>query len=364
VTQKLAAASVHSAESYRARGHGGALRPTGRATIKDVARAAGVSVTTVSHVFNATRPVAPETEQRVRAAIDQLGYHPSSLARALRGERTGTVGMLVASSTNPFFAEVIKGMETRCFERGYSLVLCNTGDDRERLAAHLATLIEKRIDGLALLTTNADPRFYEDMAGQRSLPLVAIDTAERDGVSVVNDDSRLGGTLAAKHLLARGYRRIGVLAGPTGHPRARQRLQGFSDALAKAGVGLDPGLVQHTEMTLAGGSSGLRKLSERLGRPPQALFCVNDLTAIGAIHALAEAGLDVPADVAVVGYDDIEMAAYCRPPLTTVRQPTEEIGRSAADTLIDQIEKGAAGAPSILLTPVLVERQSVGRLHG
>ncbi len=329
-------------------------------TIKDVARAAGVSVTTVSHVFNETRPVAPETQRRVKAAIDQLGYHPSNLARALKGEPTGTVGMLVTSSTNPFFAEVISGVEERCFERGYSLILCNTGDDRQRLNAQLKTLLQKRIDGLVVMTTNADLRFFEDLRRYRGLHLVAIDTEEMEEVPVVNDDSARGGALAARHLLARGFRRIAVLAGPKAHPRALRRLAGFRQALEEAGFPLDPALRYCTEMTLAGGDRATRKLLGEQGRRPEAIFCMNDLAAIGALHVLSEQGLEVPRDISLIGYDDIEMAAYCRPPLTTLRQPTREIGETAAERLIGLVEGAEVPLSSIALPPQLIERKSVG----
>lgn len=361
MSSRSAVSQMTGLQASAAAGGGRHAKTTGRATIKDVARAAGVSVTTVSHVFNETRPVAPETERRVRAAIEELGYHPSSLARALRGERTGTIGMLVTSSTNPFFAQVIKGVEEQCFERGYSLVLGNTGDDRSRLAAHLSTLLEKRIDGLVVLTTNAEPRFFDDLQALRSLPLVAIDTDEREGVTVVNDDSRLGGALAAEHLLSRGFRRIGVLAGPEAHPRAKRRLQGFAEALKKAGAPLDKALLQRCDMSLSGGDRAMRQLLASQPEPPEAIFCMNDLVAIGALHALDEAGIEVPGQVSLIGYDDIEMAAYCRPPLTTVRQPTGDMGRRAADSLIGQIEKGLHEGDAITLAPKLIERRSVAR---
>ncbi len=329
-------------------------------TIKDVARAAGVSVTTVSHVFNETRPVAAETQARVRAAIDELGYTPSTLARALKGERTGTIGMLATSSTNPFFAEVISGVEERCFELGYSLILCNTREDRERMNAQLSTMLQKRIDGLVVMTTNCDSGIFQDLRSLRGLRLVAIDTDDLEQVIVVNDDSELGGGLAARYLVGRGFRRIAVLAGPVQHPRARRRLSGFSAALGEHGLALDQSLVYRTDLTLGSGSRAMQRLLAEQERPPEALFCMNDLTAVGAMHAAHQAGLQVPDDLSVIGYDDIEMAAYSQPPLTTIRQPTLDIGRTAAQRLIEMVEGAEETVEAVSLPPRLVERQSVG----
>ncbi len=329
-------------------------------TIKDVARAAGVSVTTVSHVFNQTRPVAAETRIRVKAAIDELGYSPSTLARALKGEPTGTIGMLTTSSTNPFFAEVISGVEERCFELGYSLILCNTGEDRERMSAQLATMLQKRIDGLVVMTTNDEPRIFQDLRSLGGLHLVAIDTDELDQVIVINDDSEIGGGLAARFLLDRGFRRIAVIAGPTNHPRAHRRLASFAAVLEAAGLQLESALVHAADLTLAGGDRAMQRLLAEQDRPPEAVFCMNDLSAIGAMHAARQAGLEVPRDLSIIGYDDIEMAAYSQPPLTTIRQPTLAIGRTAAQHLIALVEGNESSHAPVTLPPRLIERQSVG----
>lgn len=350
------------------------------ATLRDVARAAGVSASTVSHVVNETRPVAAATLRRVRAAIADLGYRPSAVARALKADRTGTVGMLVTSSTNPFFAEVIRGFEAGCFGRGYSVILGNTGDVAARLEAYRETLLAKRIDGLAVMTTNMDHGFLAGLAasrglgasgglgasraagGSRPVPVVAIDTRPLPGVTVVTDDSVLGGALAGRYLCERGFRRIAVVTGPAGHPRSEQRLAGFRAALAEAGIAPDPDLAVVSDLTIGGGFAAVGELLGRGdGTLPEALFCLNDLLAVGALCALARRGLAVPRDISVIGYDDVELAAYTVPPLTTIRQPAAEIGRAAAGLLIDQIEGRADARPALALSPVLVERESVGR---
>ena len=333
----------------------------GATTIRDVAKAAGVSVTTVSHVMNGTRHVAPATSERVLGAVTHLGYRPSAVARALKGEGTKTLGMLVTSSTNPFFAEVIRGVEEACFDRGYSLILGNTGDVGQRLEAYLATLYSKRIDGLVVMTTNMDHAFLHRLGQDRAVPIVAIDTLDIPGVTTINDDSSAGGRIAAEHLLGHGFRRIAALTGPSDHPRSRQRLGGFAAALAKSGIVLDPRYIVVSDLTVAGGYSGMQLLLKRAETPPEAVFCLNDLIAFGGLCALDRAGYKVPADVSVIGYDDIEYAAYMVPPLTTVRQPANDIGRRAAEVLIDQVMAGTSVQRAIAFEPTLIERQSVRR---
>ena len=210
-------------------------------TIKDVARAAGVSVTTVSHAVNRTRHVNPDTIEKVQATIEQLGYQPSGVARALKSNRTQTVGMIVTSSTNPFFAEVIRGVETGCFDLGYSLMLCNSGDVAQKLTAYLRTLMMKRIDALLVMTNNASSDFFRRLEQIRTVPIIALDTTIPRVDCMINDDSLLGGRLAGAHLAGKGFARIGCITGPAGHPHSAERLAGFTAALAEAGITLCAG---------------------------------------------------------------------------------------------------------------------------
>lgn len=329
-------------------------------TIKDVAREAGVSVTTVSHVVNATRPVAAETHARVTEVITRLGYRPSGIAKALKANRTYAIGMLVTTSANPFFAEVIRGVENGCFERGYTLILGNTGDVLDRLSAYWRTLAARRIDGLIVMTTNRTPEFFDLLAAEGRLPVVALDTADDRADSVVHDDSVLGGRLAGNFLVARGFRRIACLTGPTAHPRSQLRLVGFSDALAQAGVSLASDMIIELDLRVSGGYQALSELASRNSGLPEALFCFNDMLAMGALCAAHERGIGVPDDLSVIGYDDSEIAAYASPPLTTIRQPAFELGTTAASILIDALEGRAPLPPIVDLPPILVERKSVG----
>lgn len=335
------------------------------ATIKDVAREADVSVSTVSHVINGTRFVAPETAERVREVIARLGYAPSGVARALKGNRTHSIGMVVTSSTNPFFAALIHAVEAACFARGYSLVLCNSEDNREKLYAYLATLRMKRIDALVVLTANQEPGLPAELAAAAEVPTVVLDTEDAGPATAIADDSFAGGALAAASLTERGFRRIACITGAAGHPRSARRLEGFLAGLDAAGVEFDPALRMAADLTVAGGNAAMTALLDQPATSwPEAVFCFNDMMAMGALCAAHERGLVVPDDLSVMGYDDIELAAYMAPPLTTIRQPVPELGARAAGLLIDHLD-AAAPLPRILkLKPRLVERRSVGRPRG
>lgn len=320
--------------------------------------AASVSVSTVSHVINKTRFVSPEVTTAVEKAIAELGYQPSYLARALKSKRTRTLGMLVTSSTNPFFAEVISGVEEGCFRAGYSLILCNCGTQPGRQESYLETLMQKRIDGLAVMTTSRDEDFQQGIDRLGEMPRVVLDSAPMNHACAIGDDSVTGGRLAAEYLLARGHRRLACVTGPVNHPRSLERLSGFKSTLAAEGHSLPPELIETGDLTARGGYEAMQSLLTR-GAPPTALFAFNDLMAMGAYRAIFERGLSVPADISVIGYDDLEIAAYMAPPLTTIHQPGFELGLEAAEILIQNLETGATLPEVIRKTPELVVRDSV-----
>ncbi|MTJ84376.1 MAG: LacI family transcriptional regulator [Telmatospirillum sp.] len=329
------------------------------ATIRDVAREAGVSTSTVSHVINRTRYVAPDTVRQVRDAIERLGYAPSEIARALKIRRTHTIGMIVPSSANPFFGEVLRGVEDGCYAHGYSLILCNSDDRTERLLSYLNALRSKRIDGLLVITGNSNPDGLDRLVAlPDDLPLLLLDAPAHDGVGVVAAASREGGRLAARFLAGRGFRRIACIGGPEDHPRAGERLAGFREGLHD--LGLDTLMVCHAALDVGAGQAAMARLL-RADVRPDAVFCCNDLLAIGALSAAFHFGVDVPEALSVMGYDDIGIAAYTAPPLSTVRQPASAIGRTAADILIGHLEQDLPIPPTTLLQPLLIDRRSVGR---
>nr|CBX71978.1 ribose operon repressor [Yersinia enterocolitica W22703] len=211
------------------------------ATMKDVARLAGVSTSTVSHVINKNRFVSDPIRDKVLAAIKQLNYAPSALARSLKLNETRTIGMLVTASSNPFYAEVVRGVERSCYERGYSLILCNTEGDIDRMSRSIETLMQKRVDGLLLMCTESHRPSQDILRCYPSLPIIMMDWAPFEGVNdVIQDNSLLGGEMATSYLIARGYTRIACIAGPQDKTPAKERLQGFRQAMDRAGLPVLP----------------------------------------------------------------------------------------------------------------------------
>ena len=303
------------------------------ATIKEVALAAGVSYTTVSHVLNDTRPVSPAARERVLAAAAALHYVPSALARSLRSQTTGTIGMIIPNNTNPYFSEVARGIEDTCYAAGYSVILCNSDDDPAKQRDYLNVLLTKRCDGLimaALAQTDGE------LLRQRRVPAVFLDRApEGLEYDVVGIDNLAGGELAGQHLLALGRRRIGCIGGPRELEVSEQRIAGLRGALAGA---LDDDLCDTGDFGSASGyAAALRLLTRPADERPDALFCCNDMMAIGALRAAAELGIAVPGELAVVGFDDIDLAQFVHPPLTSVAQGTRALGNITAACLLDRI---------------------------
>jgi len=327
-------------------------------TIKDVARLADVSTATVSHVINDTRYVSDELRTRVLDAMEELDYRPNVLAQGLRGGETHTIGLIVPDNSNPFFAEVSRVVEDVGFERGYSVILCNTGDDLERERAYIDVLIAKQVDGIIFIAAG-DHHEHLDVLTRRGTPLVIADRdvrqAEADVVLVNNER---GGFEATSHLLELGHRRVGCIAGPSEATPSADRVRGYERALREAGVPVRPDLTQQGDFRYQGGELAADRLLDRNVRPT-AIFACNDLMAIGALRAIRKAGLRVPQDVSVVGYDDIPLAPAMSPALTTVAQPVEQLGSISIDLLLSRIEDGSPReAKRVVLDTTLVIRSS------
>lgn len=319
---------------------------------------AGVSTSTVSHVINKDRFVSDAIREKVELAIKELNYAPSALARSLKINQTRTIGMLITASTNPFYSELVRGVERSCFERGYSLVLCNTEGDEQRMNSNLETLMQKRVDGLLLLCTETHQPSKEIIQRYPSIPTVMMDWAPFDGDSdLIQDNSLLGGDMATQYLIDKGHTHIACIAGPLDKTPARLRLEGYRDAMARAGLTIHDGNEIIGNFEFSGGFEAMQMLLALEVRP-QAVFICNDAMAVGAYLALYQAGLRVPQDIAIVGYDDIELAQYMTPPLTTIHQPKDELGELAIDVLIHRISDPTQQQQRLQLTPVLMERGS------
>ncbi|EIZ2183450.1 ribose operon transcriptional repressor RbsR [Cronobacter sakazakii] len=326
--------------------------------MKDVARLAGVSTSTVSHVINKDRFVSEAIRLRVEEAIRTLNYAPSALARSLKLNQTRTIGMLITASSNPFFSELVRGVERSCFERGYSLVLCNTDGDEQRMNRNLETLLQKRVDGLLLLCTETHQPSPAIMKRYPAIPTVMMDWSPFDGGSdVIQDNSLLGGDIATRYLIDKGYTRIACVTGPLDKTPARLRLEGYRTAMQRAGLPVAEGYEVIGDFEFAGGLRAMQSLLA-LPEPPQAVFMGNDAMAVGAYQALYQAGLRIPQDIALVGYDDIELASYMTPPLTTIHQPKDELGELAIDVLIHRMAQPELQQQRLQLTPELMVRGS------
>ncbi len=309
------------------------------ATIVEVARRAAVSPTTVSHVLNGTRFVSHAARERVEQAIALLGYRRNEVARSLRRGSSHTLGLVLPDSANPFFAEVGRAIELAAFEAGFSLILCNSENAVEKERLYLGVLARRQVDGVILVS--AGERSDSVSTFLRSgLPVVAMDRPQ-PGLSLdtVLADHRQGGWLATRHLVRLGHRRIACIGGPPRLGPGLQRVAGYRRALREEGLAFDRALLVHGDFHPAAGASAARALL-RLRRPPTAIFACNDLMALGVLRAAAELGRRVPGDLALVGYDDIELAAFAAPPLTTVAQPKREMGREVVRLIVNRIRDG------------------------
>lgn len=332
------------------------------ATMKDIARLAGVSTSTVSHVINKSRFVSDEISERVNNAAQQLNYAPSALARSLKMNRTKTIGMLVTTSTNPFFGEVVKGVERSCYHQGYNLILCNTEGDNQRMKASINTLLQKRVDGLLLMCSTLEGERLDVFDRYPDIPIVVMDWGPILFASdKIQDNSLQGGYMAAKHLIECGHKEIGCITGPLIRHQAQMRYEGYKRALAEAGIAINPDWIVESDFECEGGYQAFEKLYQR-GKLPSALFVSNDMMAMGVIQAASQRGLRVPDDLSLIGYDDVHIAKFMTPALTTIHQPKYRLGKAAVDTLLYRLENPDTTAQVVQLEPTLVVRNSVRKL--
>src|SRR5687767_1505033 len=327
------------------------------ATIREVAETAGVSYATVSHVINNTRLVSPETRERVLAAMDALDYRPNALARSLRQGKTNTLGLVLPDSANPFFAEISRSIEDEAFKQGYSVFLCNTELDTRRELFYVDVLSKKQVDGIIFVAAG-DQADSLDFLVQRNMPVVMIDrNLPNVEVDAVMTDNRLGGYLATRHLIKLGHTRIACIAGPSSITPSAERIIGYRRALEEGGLSYDETLIMRGDYHAQSGmeiTHSFLKMNPR----PTAIFALNDLMALGALRAAAEAGCSVPGDLAVVGYDDLEIARFANPPLTTIAQPKKEIGVQAVNLLVGRMSQRNRSPSRLLLPPELIVRRS------
>lgn len=321
-----------------------------------VALRANVSTAVVSYVLNnGPRPVAPATRERVLRAIEELGYRPNAVARALKLRRTETIGLVVPDNSNPYFAELAKAIEDRAYLAGYALVLGNSSNDAKREAAQLRTIGERQVDGLLFI--GSSPHADLSQLHDSGIPVVLLDRTSDDyAFPSVVVDNRAGARAGTEHLIRHGHRRVACIAGPTDIPAAEEREAGWRQALRAHRIARG-GVLERAPFTREGGYLAARRLLS-LSERPTAIFASSDLQGIGALRACHEARLRVPTDIALLAFDGTQEAEYTTPPLSVVCQPIEQIAATAIQILLGV--EGTDGQRHIVLEPSLVLRASCG----
>ncbi len=334
-----------------------------RITIKDIARRAGVSTATVSYVINESRYVSPELKSRVLEAIAELGYYPDDNARSLRSRKTSTIGLIVPDNSNPFFAEIAKGVEDAGFEAGYSVILCNSNAMLERERAYLEVLLSKRVEGIILFSTTTGLEQVESIV-KRGIP-TAIFYRESGNLDVdtFSLDNFKAGYDATRHLIELGHTEIACIKPLSPTNPSAQRVDGYKKALEDYGLTWQEALIPQGNNLISGGERAARELLGS-GLRFSAIFACNDAMAIGAMRALREAGFRIPQHISIVGFDDIILAAYSNPPLTTIASPKQEAGRFAVERLLERINGiHEGGARNFMLETHLIIRESTAPYH-
>ena len=330
-------------------------------SMQDVADRAKVSVSTVSHVINETRFVSEEKRTRVFAAMKALNYHPNLLASSLRrkDKSTKTVGLLIPDSSNPFFAEILRGAEDAAFQAGYNIFLCNSDNSPEKEIQYINALASKQIDGIILVSSGTTASL--DQLSQKEIPTVVVDRELGETTDSVTVENALGGEIATEYLLGLGHQRIGCIMGRSTITPSAKRAQGYRQALQSARLPIDEQLTCQGSFDPQSGYQCARKLLA-LPDPPTAIFVCNDMMAIGAIRAANDLNYRVPDELSIIGFDNISLASYTTPPLTTIAQPSYEMGFLAAEFLSQRLEDATLPSQQKIFMPFLVERDSCKKI--
>ncbi len=327
-------------------------------TIKDIAKKAGVSIATVSYVINKSRPVSSELAARVTAVIDEIGYYPDVNARSLKSKRTSTIGLIVPDNSNPFFAEIAKGVEDAGFDAGFSVILCNSNAMLERELAYIHLLVSKRVDGVIFAPTTPSIQPIKRIV-DLGIPVAVFyretGNLDIDSIRIDNVDASYRAT---RHLIELGHRKIACIRPLSMETPSGRRVDGYRRAMQEAGLSWSSELLPQGNNRISGGEEATRQLLAS-GKQFSAIFSTNDAMAIGAMRALRDSGRQIPEDVSVIGFDDIILARYSEPPLTTIYQPKQEAGMLAVQRILERIEKKhTSGRREFVLETTLIKRYS------
>lgn len=334
--------------------------------ITAVAKRARVSTATVSRVMNGTANVSPETAERVREAVAALNFYPDINARALGSGRSGLYGLIISDITNPYFPELVKAFEDIAVEHGQDVLIANTDYDPKRMETCVIRMLQRKVDGVAIMTSEMEERFMRTFS-QRQIPMIFMDTGTAvKGASTVNVDYAAGVGQAMQHLFSLGHKQIGFISGPLALNSARARAEAFQKALREHGLPIQANWMQEGDHRVEGGHQAMKRILKS-GALPTAVMGSNDLTAIGAMGAIHESGLQIPGDISVIGFDDIELSAYTLPALTTLHVPRRELAATAFRSLFRGREETAGKSSrrrDHIIAPRLLVRQSTGEAPG
>ena len=330
--------------------------------IRDVAKRAGVSAITVSRAMNNSGAVNPATRERINKAIEDLHYVPNTMARSFRSKQTCLLALVLPDVTNPFWTTIARGVEDTASRNGFQVIFCNTDESPEKEANHLNVLLQRRVDGIILAPTTDDKSELLPLK-QHTMPCVLIDRrVEGSKCDTVVSNGYDGALKITQHLIELGHRRIAIVAGPDVLSTGQERLEGYRRALQNSGVPLNEDYIVHGNYSEASGHHLVKLLLERNPRPT-AIFAGNNFMAVGALHALREARLRIPEDVALVGFDDIPQGSLISPALTVVSQPAYEMGVAAAESLISRLSGKYRGKPrDIVFDTSIILRESCGQV--
>lgn len=338
-----------------------------RATIKDVAKKVGLSPTTVSLVIN-NKPnrISSEAKQAVFQAVKELSYRPNHIAVSMVTKETNTIGLILPDISNLYFSELARVIEEQCYEHGYNVLYGNTRDSANRDFEYLNIFLDRNVDGIIMILSNsfdeANMQRFHNTIADNSVPIITLDRTINDkNIRSVTLDQKLGGYLATKHLINLGHKLIGCISGPTNVQSASDRLSGYRQALEESNLTFHQSLVCEGDFHV---ESGAKALACLLGQNVSAIFASNDMMAIGAYKEAHRYGLKIPQDLSIVGFDDIFLAEYLDPPLTTISQPINQIGKEAVRQMLLLInDKASAAISDAVFKPILKARGSCAKFN-
>lgn len=329
------------------------------ANMKDIAKLAGVSVVTVSRVVNDSSNVGDETRKKVQQAIKELKYKPNRVAKRLRSTVSSgnLLGVLIPDIKNPFYVDVLNGIEEIAYKNNYALIMCNFNQDEEKQSRYIDILLSEAVDGMIVAPVKTDDQKIINVI-QSGLPIVCVDRGLKDvDVDVVLVDNKRGAFLAVEHIIKSGYKRIAYISGKRDIPSSLQREEGYLEALKKYDIAVDSSLIKYGDSSHASGVTLSGDLLD-LPNPPDAIFTGNNLITLGALETINKREIKIPQEVAIVGFDDMYWSNSFNPPLTAVRQPAHEIGKRAIELLIQRIEDPHKSTVQMILNADLIQRKS------